>query len=88
MENHFGKLADKLKAVKELKSLGIENEQALDIVFESVEQNEHIQFMQEIFKVAFMYGQLHEHSKKSEDYLMTDAQARNECITYCTKFIS
>lgn len=87
MENYFGKLADKLKAVKELKSLGIENDQALDIVFESVEQNEHVQYMQEIFKVAFMYGQLHEHSKKSEDYTMTDEQARNECISYCTKFI-
>lgn len=87
MENHFGKLPDKLKAVRELRLLGIENEQALDIVFESIQENEHIQFMQEIFKVAFMYGQMHEHNKRSADYLTDDRSALSECIKECTKLI-
>ena len=87
MENHFGKLPDKLKAVRELRLLGIENEQALDIVFESIQENEHIQFMQEVFKVAFMYGQMHEHNKRSVDYLTDDRSALSECIKECTKLI-
>jgi hypothetical protein len=66
MENHFKKLAHKLKAVQELKLLGIDNDQAIDIVFESIQENEHIQFMQEVFKIAYLYGQMHEHNKKSE----------------------
>ena len=87
MENHFGKLPDKLKAVRELRLLGIENDQALDIVFESVQENEHIQFMQEVFKVAFMYGQIHEQSKGSANYLTDDRSAVSECIKECTKLI-
>ena len=87
MENHFGRLSDKLKAVRELKLLGIDNDQALDIVFESIQENEHIQFMQEVFKVAFMYGQMHEHNKGSADYLTEDKTALSECIKECTRLI-
>lgn len=87
MENHFGKLPDKLKAVRELRLLGIENEQAMDIVFESIQENEHIQFMQEVFKIAFMYGQMHEHNKRSADYLTSDRTALSECIKECTILI-
>ena len=87
MENHFGSLSDKLKAVKELQTLGIENDQALDIVFESIQDNERMQFMQEVFKVAFMYGQLHEHNKKLAGYLTDDKDALSECIRECTNLI-
>lgn len=87
MENHFGKLPDKLKAVQELKLLGIDNDQAIDIVFESIQENEHIQFMQEVFKIAYMYGQMHEHNKKSENYLTDDKTALSECIKECTRLI-
>jgi hypothetical protein len=87
MENHFGNLSDKLKAVKELQTLGIENDQALDIVFESIQENERIQFMQEVFKIAFMYAQIHEHNKKLANYLTNDKDALSECIRECTNLI-
>jgi hypothetical protein len=87
MKNFFGNMSDKLKAVKNLTSIGIEHTQALDIVFESIEENDHLQFMQEVFKVAFMYGQMHEQSKKSADYQTSDKSALMECIQECTKLI-
>lgn len=87
MENHFGSLSDKIKAVKELQKLGIENDQALDIVFESIQENERMQFIQEVFKIAFMYGQIHQHNKKLASYLTTDKDALSECIRECTNLI-
>jgi antitoxin component of RelBE/YafQ-DinJ toxin-antitoxin module len=87
MGNHFKKLADKLKAVQELKLLGINSDQAVDIVFESIAENEHIQFMQEVFKIAYLYGQMHEHNKKSADYQTSDKSALMECIQECTRLI-
>ena len=87
MENFFGSMSDKLKAVKNLSSIGIDHEQALDIVFESIHENERMQFYQEVFKVAFMYGQLHERSKNSKDCKESDAQALAECIKECTNII-
>jgi hypothetical protein len=87
MENFFGSMSDKLKALKNLSSIGIDHEQALDIVFESIHENERMQFYQEVFKVAFMYGQLHERNKNSSSYQETDAQALAECIKECTNII-
>jgi hypothetical protein len=87
MNNIFGNMSDKLKAVKNLTAAGIEHNQALDIVFESIEENEYLQFMQEVFKVAFMYGQLHEQNKKLADYQTSDKSALMECIQECTKLI-
>ena len=87
MENFFGSMSDKLKAVRELSKIGIDHDQALDIVFESIHENERMQFYQEVFKVAFMYGQLHERNKNSTDCKETDAQALLECIKECTNII-
>ena len=87
MKDIFGNMSDKLKAVKNLTSVGIEHYQAFDIVFESIEENDHLQFMQEVFKVAFMYGQMHEHNKGSADYLTEDKTALSECIKECTRLI-
>ena len=87
MENFFGSMSDKLKAVRELSKIGIDHEQALDIVFESIHENERLQFFQEVFKVAFMSGQLHERNKNSSSYQETDAQALLECIKECTNLI-
>ena len=88
MENFFGSMSDKLKAVRELSKIGIDHDQALDIVFESIHENERMQFYQEVFKVAFMYGQLHERNKNSSSsYQETDAQALAECIKECTNII-
>ena len=87
MENFFGNMSNKLKAVRELSKIGIDHEQALDIVFESIHENERMQFYQEVFKVAFMYGQLHEIYKNSSSYQETDAQALAECIKECTNII-
>lgn len=87
MEHIFGNMKEKLKAVTELKSLGIDNDQALDIVFESIQENESIQFFQHIFKIAFMYGQVHENSKNSKEYAITDAEAISVCINECTKIL-
>jgi hypothetical protein len=80
-------MSDKLKAVKNLTAAGIEHDQAIDIVFESIEENEYLQFMQEVFKVAFMYAQLHEQNKKLADYQKSDKSALMECIQECTKLI-
>ena len=88
MNNIFGSMADKLKAVKELKELGIDSEQALDIVFESVQENDRIQFFQEVFKVAFSFGQLHQYCKQDENYKATDMEAIRECVKECTKLIN
>jgi hypothetical protein len=87
MEHIFGNMKDKLKAVTELKSIGIDNDQALDIVFESIQENENVQFMQHVFKIAFMYGQVHESSKNSQKYTTTDAEAISICVNECTKII-
>jgi len=46
MSNIFGSMTEKLKALKDLQELGIDNDQALDIVFESVQENDRIQFLQ------------------------------------------
>ena len=87
MKDIFGNMSEKLKAVKNLTAAGIEHDQAIDIVFESIEENEYLQFMQEVFKVAFMYGQMHEHNKGSADYQTSDKSALMECIQECTKLI-
>lgn len=81
-------MADKIKAVQDLKELGIDNDQALDIVFESVQENDRIQFFQEVFKVAFSFGQLHQYCKQDENYKATDMEAMREAITECTKLIN
>lgn len=87
MNHIFKNMEEKLKAIQELKEIGIEGQQAVDIVFESVKENEHIQLMQQVFKVAFLYGQLHERNKQSKNYPFTDAQAQKECIKTCTEII-
>jgi len=87
MKDIFVNMSDKLKAVKNLTAAGIEHDQAIDIVFESIEENEYLQFMQEVFKVAFMYAQLHEQNKKLADYQKSDKSALMECIQECTKLI-
>ena len=87
MNHIFNNMEEKLKAIQELKEIGIEGQQAVDIVFESVKENEHIQLMQQVFKVAFLYGQLHERNKQSEHYHFSDVQAREECIKTCTEII-
>jgi hypothetical protein len=88
MSNIFGNLANKLKAVKELRELGIDNDQALDIVFETVQENDRMQFFQEVFKVAFNFGQLHQYAKQDENYKTTDMEAMREAVTECTKLIN
>lgn len=88
MNNIFGNMAEKLKAVKNLKDLGIDNDQALDIVFESVQENDRIQFFQEVFKVAFSFGQLHQYCKQDENYKTTDPEAMAECVKECTNLIN
>jgi fructose/tagatose bisphosphate aldolase len=88
MSKIFGNMADKLKAVQELRNLGIDNEQALDIVFESVQENDRMQFFQEVFKVAFSFGQLHQYCKQDENYKTTDMEAIRECVKECTKLIN
>jgi hypothetical protein len=88
MSNIFGSMEEKLKALKDLKELGIDSEQALDIVFESVQENDRIQFFQEVFKVAFSFGQLHQYCKQDENYKATDMEAIRECVKECTKLIN
>ena len=88
MSHIFKNMEEKLKAIQELKEIGIEGQQAIDIVFETVKENEHIQLMQQVFKVAFLYGQLHERNKQDENYNLTDAQAQAECIKSCTEIIT
>jgi hypothetical protein len=88
MSNIFGSMEEKLKALKDLKELGIDSEQALDIVFESVQENDRIQFFQEVFKVAFSFGQLHQYCKQDENYKATDIEAIRECVKECTKLIN
>jgi hypothetical protein len=88
MNNIFGSLSDKLRAVKELKDSGINIDQALDIVFETVQENDRVQFLQEVFKVAFNFGQLHQYAKQDENYKTTDMEAMREAVTECTKLIN
>jgi hypothetical protein len=88
MSNIFGSMEEKLKALKDLKELGIDSDQALDIVFESVQENDRIQFFQEVFKVAFSFGQLHQYCKQDENYKATDMEAIRECVKECTKLIN
>jgi hypothetical protein len=88
MSNIFGSMEEKLKALKDLKELGIDSDQALDIVFESVQENDRIQFLQEVFKVAFHFGQLHQFSKQDANYKTTDMEAIRECVKECTKLIN
>jgi hypothetical protein len=88
MSNIFGSMADKLKAVQDLKELGIDNDQALDIVFESVQENDRIQFFQEVFKVAFSFGQLHQFCKENKNYKTTYTEAIAECVKECTNLIN
>lgn len=87
MNHIFNNMEEKLKAIQELKEIGIEGQQAIDIVFESVKENEHVQLMQQVFKVAFLYGQLHQYNKRNKNYHFTDAQAQEECVKTCTEII-
>jgi len=87
MNQIFNNMEEKLKALQEFKKLGIEDDQALDIVFESVEENEDAQLMQQVFKLAFLYGQLHEQNKKDENYKHTDLQTQAECVKICTSIM-
>ena len=87
MNQIFNNMEEKLKALQEFKKLGIEDDQALDIVFESVQENEYAQLIQQVFKVAFLYGQFHEQHKKDENYTQTDIQAQTECVKICTEIM-
>ena len=46
-----------------------------------------MQLMQQTFKVAFLYGQLHEQNKKDENYKHTDLQTQAECVKICTSIM-
>ena len=83
----FKNMQEKLNAIKELKELGIDGQQAVDIVFESIQENQRAQIFEEVMKLAFMYGQLHENNKIDTNYHKSDLQARNECIKICMEII-
>lgn len=87
MNHVFKTMQEKLNAIRDLKELGINGEQAVDIVFESILENEKAQLMEQIFKLAFLYGQYHEHNKKDANYIKSDLDAKNECIKLCMELI-